>query len=78
MTTTLEKPKPTHREEQPIRCCSQCGAYMRSFQLGDRCDPCAKGERVEPQTQEEVWAAMADGDDSVRRALIDAIGEFAA
>lgn len=77
MATTLDKPRPTHREEQPIRECPGCGAYMRSYQEGDKCDPCSKGEQPGPKTQEEVWAALADGDLAVRRALIEALGQAA-
>jgi hypothetical protein len=42
MTTTLDIPKPTHREQRPVRTCMTCGCWLRSYQVGETCDPCGK------------------------------------
>lgn len=41
-TATLQKPKPTHREVQPVRTCLGCGCYLRSYGNQAFCDPCSK------------------------------------
>lgn len=41
-TTLLTKPRPTHREEQPVRECERCGAYLRSFTPGSPVRPLLK------------------------------------
>jgi hypothetical protein len=74
-TTKTVKPPCTHREVTPIRLCSECGAYLRSFHDGDKCDPCEKGEVKQP-TEAEVWDALAGGDCSMRDAIFDAVVEL--
>lgn len=77
MTTgTIAKPLPTHREITPIRECSACGAYLRSYKFGDKCDPCEKGEAEAHLTEADVWDALADGDLAMRRALFDGVLEL--
>jgi hypothetical protein len=70
------KPSPTHREITPIRECVSCGAYLRSYKYGDKCDPCEKGDLEQPITEADVWDAMAEGDTQMRRALADGILEL--
>lgn len=59
MPATLDKPRPTHREQRPIRLCSQCGCFLRSFARETLCDPCATPER-ELVDAEEILAGLAE------------------
>jgi hypothetical protein len=67
--------KCTHREETPVRACSECGAYLRSFHDGDKCDPCEKG-KVDQPTKAEIWDALAEGNGVLRDAIFDAVAEL--
>lgn len=75
MPAALQNPRPTHREVTPIRTCSECGCFLRSYKYGDKCDPCDKGE-TKPPTEADVWTAIADGDHAMRRALFDGLDDL--
>lgn len=68
-TALLTKPRPTHREEKPVRECRKCGAYLRSFTPTDCCDPCSKGE----STDKDVLEVLADSTPNERRQVFDAL-----
>jgi hypothetical protein len=74
-TATLQKPKPTHREETPVRECQSCGAYLRSYGNVSFCDPCSKpalsaddraeifkqiGEMTDVRARRRAFEALAD------------------
>lgn len=56
---TLEKPRPTHREQHPVRECRSCGCFLRSYNESTQCSPCGvpAWEIVEP---EDLFGAMAE------------------
>jgi hypothetical protein len=74
-TAALQKPKPTHREETPVRNCSRCGCYLRSYGNEAFCDPCSKpvlsaddragifkqiGEMTDVRARRRAFEALAD------------------
>lgn len=58
MPATLDKPKPTHREETPVRVCLECGCYLRSTNSSTTCDPCGTPpwEQVEDEVFDRIGA----------------------
>lgn len=75
MTATLQKPKPTHREETPVKTCGNCGCYLRSYGNVSFCDPCSKpvlsaddraeifkqiGEMTDVRARRRAFEALAD------------------
>lgn len=59
MSTTIDKPPCTHREDLPVRECRSCGAYLRTGNTSTTCDPCGTPpwEIVEVS---DLWSVMAD------------------
>lgn len=56
MQATLQKPPPTHREEQPVRTCRECGCYLRTGNESTTCSPCGTPpwEIVEQEVFERI------------------------
>lgn len=40
MPTATLSPKPTHREQLPVRICRDCGCYLRTGNESTTCSPC--------------------------------------
>jgi hypothetical protein len=74
-TTLLDKPKCLHREEQPVRECERCGAYLRTGNLSTTCDPCGVPPWEEVDlTLESVFSIAATFSDT-RKPIFDALLE---
>lgn len=76
MSATLEIPKPTHREQLPIRTCRNCGCYLRTGNESTQCTPCGTPpwEIVEPDLFEHIGEIE---DVRCRRCAFDAVVELA-
>lgn len=70
-TTLLTKPPCTHREEQPVRECERCGAYLRSFTPGSLCDPCSRPSGI--PSDKEVIGTLIDATSRERENVFDAL-----
>jgi hypothetical protein len=79
MPQTLAVPPPTHREATPVRTCSRCGCYLRSFHDSDYCEQHDKqaGYALEAKQGLELVADVAAISDSrFRQQGFDALSEL--
>lgn len=72
MTTSLDIPKPTHREETPVRVCRECGCYLRTGNLSTTCDPCGVPPWETVETLDSIFSITATFSDT-RRPIFDAL-----
>jgi hypothetical protein len=77
MPATIQKPKPTHREETPVLTCRSCGCYLRSTNLSTTCSPC--GTPPWEIVEDEVFERISEMSDLRQRrgafeALIEVVG----
>jgi len=78
-TPYATKPKPTHREETPVRSCRECGAYLRTGNLSTTCDPCGTPawEIVDTDDTSGIIERISDMDDvRHRRRAFQALAEI--
>ncbi len=69
---TLVKPKPTHREETPVRECALCGAYLRTGNESTQCSPCGT-PASEIVDEGDIFKALAEAPTSERARICDAL-----
>jgi hypothetical protein len=74
MPATLDKPKPTHREEQPVLSCMRCGCWLRSFHPTAFCDPCGRPEWE--LSDQEIWEIVAKTGNRYRPMAMEAVAEL--
>lgn len=78
MSATLQKPKPTHREETPVKECARCGCWLRSFGNEPFCDPCSKPV-ISKEDHAEIFKQIAEMTDARhRRKAFEFFAELAA
>lgn len=58
-------PPCTHREVKPVRQCSRCGCYLRSYGNEALCDPCSPKPAIE--SYDDAFGQIADMKDYRRR-----------
>lgn len=77
MPHIADKPRCTHREQHPIRECSRCGAWLRSFSDSELCWPCENGKRPPViETTAEAFEEIAQIEDfRIRRRAFQALAE---
>ena len=71
MPSTLDIPAPTHREVQPPRQCTGCGAWLRSTNETSHCSPCSTptAELIE----EDFWEMLEGATMPERKRLAAAL-----
>jgi len=74
----LDKPKPTHREETPVRTCNNCGCYLRSYGNEAFCDPCSS-PALSADDRAEIFKQISEMTDvRARRRAFEALADLEA
>jgi hypothetical protein len=75
-TAVLNRPPCTHREETPVRTCSGCGCYLRSFGNEAFCDPCSKPSLSKEDHTEIIKRISEMNDARERRKAFEALADL--